>query len=508
VSPVDSHEVVVLGAGPAGSAAATLLARRGHSVAMVRPASTPYAELAEAVPPSARKLLEEIGALQAMERAGFVRNGGNTVWWAGRPVRQEAFDEDGGGFHVERRGLEDVLVQVALDAGVQVYEATARSSAEGSGAWVVACEAAGRRALSLTAPWLLDATGRRGLLARREGRIHSRETATLALLGRWRRPGGWDDEAATHTLVESYPSGWAWSVPLGRELRCFSVMVDHRQAPLQGTHVAQMFESELRKTAHIRGWLEGSEPVGHAWACPASQYHARTYARRGLLLVGDAGSFIDPLSSFGVKKALSSGWMAAVAAHTALVDPTMESAAIELYDGREREVVRRYGAVSSRYYAEAAEAYGHAYWSVRAATADGSRLDETALDSDERAVDPDALDASAVAESDVRAAFEAIRTRERLDAARGPTLRTIQRHAIAGYRIVRATHLASDAHPEGLRFVRSVDLARIVELAPEIDDVPDLWSAYNAGAPPVPLPDFLTGLATAFAAGFLVHRPG
>ena len=77
-----SFEVIVLGGGPAGTAAATLLARRSHEVALVRPASPPAAKLAQSIPPSARLLLSELGVLEAIEAAGFPPNTGNRVWWA------------------------------------------------------------------------------------------------------------------------------------------------------------------------------------------------------------------------------------------------------------------------------------------------------------------------------------------------------------------------------------------------------------------------------------------
>jgi hypothetical protein len=85
-------------------------------------------------------------------------------------------------------------------------------------------------------------------------------------------------------------------------------------------------------------------------------------------------------------------------------------------------------------------------------------------------------------------------------------VRTVERAAISHQRIVLEQHLATDRHPEGIRFVRSVDLRTMSELAPEHEQVPDLWSAYNGVEAPVPLPDFLTALATAFAAGMLEHR--
>jgi hypothetical protein len=51
-----------------------------------------------------------------------------------------------------------------------------------------------------------------------------------------------------------------------------------------------------------------------------------------------------------------------------------------------------------------------------------------------------------------------------------------------------------------------VDLIRLVDIAPHHRHVPDGWIAYNAGAPAVTLPDYLTALATAFAAGLLEHE--
>ena len=111
----------MLGGGPAGSAAATLLARRSHEVALVEPSETPAGSLAQSVPPSANKLLAEIGILEAVQSAGFRPNYGNSVWWAGQPGRHEFFSEGLEGYHVERRNFEDVLVGAAEATGVRIY---------------------------------------------------------------------------------------------------------------------------------------------------------------------------------------------------------------------------------------------------------------------------------------------------------------------------------------------------------------------------------------------------
>ena len=463
----------------------------------MRPGSAPAERLGESVPPSARRILDELGFLQAVERRGFFANRGNSVWWGGNDLRREAFADDQAGFHTDRADLEAVLAVEAEGAGVSLLNgATARTAEETADGWEIRCE--GRVAM-LRARWVIDATGRRGLLARAEGRQPDRGTTTLALIRRWRRHGGWPGEDAHDTLVESYADGWAWSVPLDAEVRCFTAMVDQRHTDLSGAEVARLLDAELGKTRHVGPTREGAEPDGEAWACPASLYTSANFGRSGLLLAGDAGSFIDPLSSFGVKKALSSGWLAGVVAHTALVEPSMTDTAVGFFDRREAEVYRRYRRASAEFFESAAAAHGTTYWKDRAEAARRSGGPEG-----DSPGDPDRI-ASEVPELEVRRAFDDLRKRTSLRAAPGSTLRTFEGPVVRGHRIVLLPHLASGTCPEGIRYVRGVDLLSLVDVAPHHAEVPDGWTAYNRAAPPVSLPDYLTALATAFAAGLLEH---
>jgi flavin-dependent dehydrogenase len=496
----DSFDVAVLGGGPAGAAAARLIAARGHGVALLTRAPARPA-LAESVPPSVGKLLDRIGVRSAVDAGGFVRATGNTVWWGTNEVRVESFGAGSLGWQVRRDRFDDLLLAEAEDAGARVVRrAIVREVTRGpdaAGTSIVHYELHGSQR-SLAAHWVLDCTGRVGLLARREWRRADPAGRTLALAGVWERRGGWttvDDE--THTLVESYAGGWAWSVPVSRTRRYVTVMVDPAVTPVrrdgESDMLAAAYETELAKAtrlhALVRSGRSRARLAGAVFARDASSYDATRFGDEGLLLVGDAASFVDPLSSYGIKKALSSAWLASVVVHTVLGDRSMQGAALQLYEQRERamhDALRRRFAELSR---DAAGTEGTDFWRARSAdeTEDDGEPDVSALRRD----------------PEVLAAFEEIRRRDSLALRPSDALRRTNRPTVRDDRVALEEHLVVPAFRDGVRYVRSVDLVKIVALAPAYDQVPDLYAAYSRAAPPAPLPDFLGALSVLVGKGML-----
>src|ERR1051325_11283326 len=93
------YDAAILGGGPAGAVAARLLASWGHSVILLTGTGGPA--FAESLPPSAEKLLDRGGVLQAVRGPGFLRSRGNAVHWANESS-VELFPAPARGYQVER----------------------------------------------------------------------------------------------------------------------------------------------------------------------------------------------------------------------------------------------------------------------------------------------------------------------------------------------------------------------------------------------------------------------
>ena len=405
----------------------------------------------------------------AIDRAGFIRSTGNTVWWGG-DARVEPFAQGARGWQVDLAVFEDVLLGEAVRAGVTVERAFVRSDEP--------------RRTQAGHIFTLDCSGRTGLIARsRNLRRYDGGPKTIALAAEWRSTN-WRAPDNTHTIVESYGDGWMWSVPTSSEVRHVSAMIDPQRSDLaRGGPGRDVYLSEIAKTHAFKDLLANAQLVSRPTGWDASTYGAHEYAAGGWLLVGDAASFIDPLSSAGVKKALASAWLAAVAVHTALKTPSMREPALQFYAAREREIERHYAAESRAFLASAARGHDRPFWSERA-DAPGEEDRDSAL---------------------VRQVFDQLKRSDSSRVAAAPGVRVEPRPVVSGIEIVLAPHVVpTDGHP--VRYLYGIDMITLLELALSSSQVPDLFEAYARRSPPVSLHDFLLALSTAVARGWLVSQ--
>tara|TARA_B100000315_G_C14430975_1_gene520111 strand:+ start:55 stop:720 length:666 start_codon:yes stop_codon:yes gene_type:complete len=220
-----------------------------------------------------------------------------------------------------------------------------------------------------------------------------------------------------------------------------------------------------------------------------------------MLLVGDAASCINPLSSYGVKKALASAWLAAVVVHTSLTNASLAAVALDLFNQREREMHIALSNQAARFFAEAAAQHLHPFWTGRATSAELSDAPDATP-----TVDIDALRRDPA----VLAALDTLRRGAAIRLRRGDHLRIAARPALTTREVVLENRLILPSWPDtkqGIRYLRNVDLVRLVELAPDHRQVPDLFEAYTRRCAAVSLPDFLGALSVLLAKGALRHDP-
>ncbi|HUR33432.1 MAG TPA: FAD-dependent monooxygenase [Vicinamibacterales bacterium] len=495
-----SADVFVIGGGPAGAVAAKLLAEWGHRVRLVTRPLDPSRSLANSLPPSTHKLLAQTGIADLVDRIGY-RTSGNTVWWGERDGAVAPFSADASawGFQIDRARLDPLLHEAASRAGVEVETdaRVTRIDLEADGV-TIAYERPGAP-MVCAARIVLDCSGRSGALAvPHRLRQHVAGGRMQALVGVWERHGGWFLQNPSHTFIETCHEGWAWSLPTSDTVRHVGIMVDGATSRVtRGPSLEATYRTQLALTRRIDRQVGGSTLL-RVFACDASVYSARTHAGPGFALVGDAGSTLNPLSSFGVKKALASAWLAAVVANTCIAHPDRAAAATDFFTRWEAGVWQVNLKRSRDFAAEALRRHPSAFWQTQASAA----VDEAQIPADDAAM----LGAPAV-----RAALHHLRAADTVLFRRNPERTFVCAPLVRGtvIAIEEAVPLATSGPRDARRYVRGIDLVTLATVAPLATDIPVIYEAYCARHGATALPDFLASLSLLVAHDVLrVTAPG
>lgn len=300
-------DVAVVGAGPAGAAAALAVAGRARVVLVDRRAE-PEDRIGETLPGAARRLLAGLG----LDAATILADGHEPVWarrsvWGGpEPAELDGLaDPDGPAWRLDRRRFEMRLRTEAAARGVQLVAPAAARAVRGPREWTV--DAGATR---IAAPILIDAGGRGSRLLRGDaGRPVAQDRLVcvwthLPLLG----------EAQSVTYVESEPDGWWYTAPLpgGRRLLAFHSDADLLRAT--GVHRRLLDRALARPSLAAELSDADTGRPGPVRTCAAHGARPGAAGGAGWLAAGDASMCFDPLSSQGLFHALYTGLAAGGAA--------------------------------------------------------------------------------------------------------------------------------------------------------------------------------------------------
>ncbi len=323
-----TYDVVIVGAGPAGSTAAALLAEQGHRVVVLEKQRFPRYHIGESLIPFCYFPLQRIGMIEKMRASTFTRKYAvQFVLQDGTVARPFYFDrhmdhDAAMTWQVERSQFDQMLLDNAREKGAEVIQpAEARDLIRDGERFrgVVARDNTGDD-LEVHADITVDATGRSGLAMTRCG--WQRWDPTMQKVAIWtyyraaRRDTGRD--AGSTTVAYLPEKSWFWYIPLPDDVVSVGIVGDRDY--LFGTErdMAATFDREIAKNPWIEQHLAVGRQFGKYYATKEFSYRSEHSAADGLVLVGDAFTFLDPVFSSGVYLALRSGQLAADAVDQAL----------------------------------------------------------------------------------------------------------------------------------------------------------------------------------------------
>jgi flavin-dependent dehydrogenase len=308
--PCGAFDVLVLGGGPAGNAAALALRRAGRSVAVLERSHYDNERVGETLAPEVGPALARLGVLDVMATVPGRTSPGVVSLWGGDEAGETdfLFNPYGPGRHVDRSRFDAALADCAASAGATVVRGAVPASAEPiAGGWVVTAEVK-CSPVRFVARWLLDATGRAAWLARRRGATPVRADRLVAVVARVGGTAGPDDRLA----IEARPDGWWYVAPLPGDAAVAAFLTDSDLLP-SGEWLRPFWERQRASARMVGARFRGPAAGGRLRVVPASAGWAGTAAGTGWLTIGDAAVVYDPLSGAGVWKSLHSGMRAAEA---------------------------------------------------------------------------------------------------------------------------------------------------------------------------------------------------
>lgn len=311
-------DVLVVGAGPGGSTAATFLAQGGLRVTVVEREAFPRFKVGESLIPTCMDICRRLGVLDRVLAHGFQMKYGATFhdqeldlqttfhFQPGRPWPSFTLD-------VHRAEFDQILLDhAAAQPGVTIEQpATVEKVVfDADGVTARLSDANGER--ELRASFLVDASGRDAFLAARQGQRTPRPgLGKVAIFAYFRGARRFPGREEGNVRLYIFPEGWFWYIPLARDETSVGCVLHQRVVRARRGSLEELFEDMVERCHAVSENLRGAERVTELYTTSNFAYSIEPVVGDRFLCVGDAVAFVDPIFSPGVFLAMQSGELAA-----------------------------------------------------------------------------------------------------------------------------------------------------------------------------------------------------
>nr|WP_298413061.1 NAD(P)/FAD-dependent oxidoreductase [uncultured Halomonas sp.] len=312
-------DVIVIGAGPAGAAAASQLSGLGHEVQVLERSHFPRFSIGESLLPQCMSYLETAGLLETVQAANYQFKNG-AAFTCGAKTTAIDFREKftpgwGTTYQIERADFDQRLIQAAADRGAKVdFGVTVTDVRPDDQRPQVSYVDENGQTTTLTARFLLDASGYGRVLARqldleRDPRLEPR----MALFTHVEDHIDDPDYDREKILIGVHPDDattWYWLIPFANGHASVGVVGAIETLEQYGDSAEARWHALIDAEPRYRQLLRDARPVRHfgelkGYSADVTRLHGPGYA-----LLGNAGEFLDPVFSSGVTIALRSSTMA------------------------------------------------------------------------------------------------------------------------------------------------------------------------------------------------------
>ena len=343
--------MLVMGGGPAGSTAATLLTRLGRKVILLEKAHHPRFHIGESLLPMNLPLFERLGVLEKVQAMGVFKPGADFEAENERGYNTFAFKRAIGNspphaYQVWRQDFDQMLFEHARVAGADARE----------GHEVVAVEQVDSRCSNIevriedgqsyriAAQYVVDATGRDTFLSSKKRlRRKNHEHQSAAIFGHFRgaeyRPG----EDAGNISIYRFDHGWMWMIPLPDGVMSIGAVCRPAYLKQRKGRTVDFLLETLKQNEGVRSRIEHARLIGEEVRVTGNySYDSALMGGAGWVMIGDAFAFLDPVFSSGVYLAMSGAEQAATVVDEALRDPRREGSLLRKLERRQRAGMRRF----------------------------------------------------------------------------------------------------------------------------------------------------------------------